>query len=225
MAGTRTADGRAILASDPHLGLTLPGAWYRIRMTWPDHDLVGLSIPGIPGVIIGSNGHVAWGFTNLTGDLQDLIQLELHPDDPGRYRTADGWEPFGEAIEVTEVRGSDPVSRPLRTTRWGVVNGTYRDARGVEQDAVVEWAGLHPELCNFKLFELEEARTLEDALAVLGPWYGPPQNAVVAAADGRVGYAITGFLPDRGELDGRRPTDSGTVPSRGPVVPPPRVRW
>ncbi len=226
LAGTRTADGRAILASDPHLGLTLPGAWYRIRMTWPDHDLVGLSIPGIPGVIIGSNGHVAWGFTNLTGDLQDLIQLELHPDDPGRYRTADGWEPFGEALEVIEVRGSDPVSLPLRTTRWGVVNGTYRDARGVEQDAVVEWAGLHPELCNFKLFELEEARTLEDALAVLGTWYGPPQNAVVAAADGRVGYTITGFLPDRGELDGRRPYGlwDGTEPwTRRPSAPRPLV--
>ncbi|MEE2681501.1 MAG: penicillin acylase family protein [Planctomycetota bacterium] len=205
IAGQRTRDGRAILASDPHLGLTLPGAWYRIRMLWPDHDLVGLSIPGIPGIVIGSNGHVAWGFTNLTGDLQDLIMLEINPDNPDEYRTPDGWEPFGEVVEVIGVRGGEPVELPLRTTRWGVVNGRYQDAFGVDREAVIEWAGLHPELCNFKLFELEQARTLEEALGVLGSWYGPPQNAVVASSDGRIGYTITGFLPDRQGVDGRRP--------------------
>ena len=201
----RTHDGRAILASDPHLGLTLPGAWYRIRLLWPEHDLVGLSIPGLPGVVIGSNGHVAWGFTNLTGDLQDLIALEINPDNPDEYRTIDGWEPFGETVELIQVRDADPVELPLRTTRWGVVNGSYENASGVEQEAVIEWAGLHPELLNFTLFDLEEARTLEDALGSLGSWYGPPQNAVVVSADGRIGYTITGFLPDRQGIDGRRP--------------------
>ena len=231
ISGQRTRDGRAILASDPHLGLTLPGAWYRIRMLWPGHDLVGLSIPGIPGVVIGSNGHVAWGFTNLTGDLQDLIALEINPDNPDEYRTVDGWEPFGEVVEVIKVRDGDPVELPLRTTRWGVVNGRYQDAFGVDREAVIEWAGLHPELCNFELFELEDARTLEDALAVLVSWYGPPQNAVVASADGRIGYTITGFLPDRQGIDGRRPYGlwDGTEPwstrpsaSRPIVIDPPQ---
>ena len=201
----RTHDGRAILASDPHLGLTLPGAWYRIRLLWPEHDLVGLSIPGLPGVVIGSNGHVAWGFTNLTGDLQDLIALEINPDNANEYRTVDGWEPFGETMELIQVRDADPVELPLRTTRWGVVNGRYEDASGVEQEAVIEWAGLHPELLNFNLFGLEEAKTLEQALDRLGSWYGPPQNAVVVSDDGRIGYTITGFLPDRRGVDGRRP--------------------
>ncbi|MAJ45854.1 MAG: hypothetical protein CBC35_00880 [Planctomycetes bacterium TMED75] len=205
VAAQRTHDGRAILASDPHLGLTLPGAWYRIRLLWPEHDLVGLSIPGLPGVVIGSNGHVAWGFTNLTGDLQDLIALELNPENANEYRTVDGWEPFGETVELIQVRDADPVELPLRTTRWGVVNGGYEDASGVQQEAVIEWAGLHPELLNFNLFDLEEAKTLEEALDSLGSWYGPPQNAVVVSKDGRIGYTITGFLPDRRGVDGRRP--------------------
>ena len=231
ISAQRTHDGRAILASDPHLGLTLPGAWYRIRMLWPEHDLVGLSIPGIPGLVIGSNGHVAWGFTNLTGDLQDLIALEINPENANEYRTVDGWEPFGEVVEVIQVRDAEPVELPLRTTRWGVVNGRYQDAFGVEQDAVIEWAGLHPELCNLDLFDLEEARTLEDALGGLGSWYGPPQNAVVVSSDGRIGYTITGFLPDRKGIDGRRPyglwdgTESWSTRASAPrpiVIDPPQ---
>ncbi|HAW96560.1 MAG: hypothetical protein CMJ33_08640 [Phycisphaerae bacterium] len=200
-----TADGRAILANDPHLGLTLPVAWYRIRLIWPEHDLAGLSIPGLPGIAIGSNGKVAWGFTNLTGDLQDLIALQINPDDPTLYRTSDGWEPFGEIVETIGVAGGDPISFPIRTTKWGLVNATYEDASGTTRDAVIEWAALHPELVNFDIFKLEESSNVEEALDVLEGWYGPAQNAIVTDAQGNIGYTVSGFLPDRRGRDGRAP--------------------
>ena len=200
-----TADGRAILANDPHLGLTLPVAWYRIRLLWPEHDLTGLSIPGLPGISIGSNGKIAWGFTNLTGDLQDLIALEIDPDDPDRYRTSEGWESFGEVVEMIEVAGGESVAYPIRTTRWGLVNGTYQDASGASRDAVVEWAALHPELINIDIFKLEESSNVEEALDVVGGWYGPAQNVVVADSAGNIGFTVSGFLPDRRNKDGRAP--------------------
>ena len=205
VSGRLTRDGRAILASDPHLQLQLPGSWYRIRMEWPDHDLVGLSIPGIPGIVMGSNGHVAWGFTNLTGDLQDIIALEIDPEDPNRYRTADGWKPFGVIKERIEILGEDPFELDLKTTQWGVVNATYRDKNGTERSGVREWAALNPELVNLNSLKVEDARNLEEALDVLASWNGPPQNAVVADSEGNVGFTVTGFLPDRGRKDGRAP--------------------
>ena len=224
VSGRLTRDGRAILASDPHLQLQLPGSWYRIRMEWPDHDLVGLSIPGIPGIVMGSNGHVAWGFTNLTGDLQDIIALEIDPEDPNRYRTADGWKPFGAIKERIEILGEDPFELDLKTTQWGVVNATYRDKNGIERSGVREWAALNPELVNLNSLKVEDARTLEEALDVLASWNGPPQNAVVADSEGNVGFTVTGFLPDRGRKDGRAPyglwdgTPSWTT--RDPIEPP-----
>lgn len=200
-----TRDGRAILASDPHLQLQLPGTWYRIRLRWPDHDVVGISLPGVPGVVMGSNGSVAWGFTNLTGDLQDIIAIEIDPDDPGRYRTADGWEPFGRVTERIGIAGEEPHELELLTTRWGVVNATWRDREGVERSGVREWATLHPELVNMNILGVEETRTVDQALDVLAGWNGPPQNAVVVDSAGRVGYTITGFLPDRDGREGRAP--------------------
>ena len=206
ISGRLTTDGRAILASDPHLPLLLPSAWYRLRLEWPDHDLVGISIPGIPGITMGSNGHVAWGFTNLTGDLQDLIALEIDPDDSGRYRTVDGWESFGGVVEMIEIAGEEPHQLDLKTTRWGTVNAEYLDNSGATRLAVREWAPLNPELVNLNLLTpVEDAHSIEEALDALASWNGPPQNAVVVDSNGEVGYTITGFLPDRARKDGRGP--------------------
>jgi penicillin amidase len=81
VAGSRTKDGRAIVANDMHLMLTAPGIWYRVRLEWPQHELEGLSLPGVPLIIQGSNGYVAWAFTNLTADLSDLIVVAAFLDE------------------------------------------------------------------------------------------------------------------------------------------------
>ena len=106
---------------------------------------------------------------------------------------------------MIEVAGGDPVAYPIRTTRWGLVNGTYQDASGASRDAVVEWAALHPELVNFNIFKLEDSRTWTRRSDVVGDWYGPAQNVVVADSEGNIGFTVSGFLPDRRNKDGRAP--------------------
>ena len=102
LAGSRTADGRAWVANDMHLHLRVPGVWYRARLDCPDEDgtgrrqsVIGVTVPGGPGVVVGSNGRIAWGFTNTQGDWSDLIELDVPPDDPDRYATPEGLRPFG----------------------------------------------------------------------------------------------------------------------------------
>jgi len=201
VSGARTADGRAILANDPHLRLSMPPIWYRVAVERPGVELVGLSLPGVPAVLIGSNGRVAWGFTNLTGDLEDWIVVEVDPRNPGRYLIEGGSEPFGELVERIEVRGAKPQELRVRTTRWGPVAAVDRLGRTLVLRTILD----DPSGTNLDVLELEEARGVEEALAILARWRGAPQNALVADADGRIGWTVTGFLPDRAGADGRTP--------------------
>lgn len=201
VAGHRTADGRAILAADPHLALMMPNTWHRIRLAWPGVDLVGASLPGMPGVIFGSNGHVAWGFTNLTGDFEDWIVVEADEEDPSLYRTPEGLEAFGERVETLSVRGEGDREIRVRTTRWGPV--VREDWQG--RPLAWRWTGQSPASSNVDLLAMATVRSLDAALGTLARWKGPPQNAVVADREGRIGWVVTGYLPDREGRDGRTP--------------------
>ncbi len=199
VSGLLTADGRAILANDPHLALSMPAIWYRLSLEWPGGELTGLSLPGLPGVVIGSNGRVAWGFTNLTGDFEDWILVETKPGDDGRYLVPGGSEPFGEMVERIEVRGGKPQDLVLRTTRWGPVLGEDRLGRPLVLRAAID----DPAATNLAILDLHAARSIDDAMATLARWRNAPQNALVADDSGRIGWVVTGFLPDREGADGR----------------------
>lgn len=210
VAGTRTKDGRAVVANDMHLALMAPGIWYRVALEWIDtagapRKLLGLSLPGVPLVVQGTNGHVAWGFTNLTADLADVVLVERDPADPGRYLVPGGSEPFGEFRETF----ADGEALTRRTTRWGPVLETLPDGRMV----AVRCATFEPGGIDFGLFDLALATTLEAGLDAARRWRGPPQNALFADADGRIGWTIAGTLPARG---GERPTPA---PLPWPEVP------
>jgi penicillin amidase len=206
VAAQRTADGRAILANDMHLPLFVPNIWYRAQLQWggagrDEHMLVGVTLPGVHALVAGSNRHVAWGFTNVTGDFEDYIIVEPDPADPVRYLTPDGPEPFGAIIEEINVKGRHPELMELRSTRWGVISATDAAARPL----VLRWPALDPEIVNLALFDMPEARTVEDALAVARRWYGPPQNAMLADSAGRVAWTVTGWLPRREGFNNRFP--------------------
>ncbi len=100
ISGRLTADGRALIANDMHLTVRVPNTWYRAALEWQDgpnvtpHRLIGVTLPGVPAVVVGSNTHVAWGFTNSQGDWSDIVLLEIDPSDPNRYRTPEGWRAF-----------------------------------------------------------------------------------------------------------------------------------
>ena len=224
VAGERTDTGRAILANDMHLDLDLPNIWYRMRLIVESQadpagglDLSGVSLPGTPFVVAGSNTSIAWGFTNSRGDWSDLIVLELDPDDPDAYLTPDGYEAFEEYDEVIEVRGSEPEEASIRWTRWGPVVG--EDHRG--RLLALRWLAHQPEAVNLRVLELERARSVREAIG-LAPSIGiPPQNFMVADAAGSVGWTIMGRIPRRVGYDAALPTSwaDGETGWRGWLAP------
>ena len=201
IAGSRSSDGRAILANDPHLRITAPSTWYRCRMEWPEHQLTGLSLPGVPGIVIGTNGHVAIGMTNTTGDFRDNIIIEVDPNNPDQYRVGDAWEPFDDKMVTLQVRGEDDIELLSRWTRWGPVLGKDSKGRPLAELSVA-W---QPGAVNFALHELADARTVDDAIDFARRWYGPSQNVLVADKDGRIGWVLSGWLPNRQGYDGLEP--------------------
>ena len=221
VAGSRTADGRAILANDPHLQITAPVLWFRDRLQWPSVDWQGLSIPGIPGNVIGTNGFVAAGFTNTTGDFEDYAIIDVDPKDPNRYLTRDGSQPFTEQIETIVVRGKSPRTFTMRMTRWGPVAGMIVCDDGVERPWVHIWVGSRPESINFEVLQMAHARTIEDGVRIMGHWYGPSQNVLMADHKGHIAWVMSGWIPDRNGHDPRvpwRPATEGD-PWQHPIRP------
>jgi penicillin amidase len=207
LAGTQTSDGRAILAGDMHLSLGVPNIWFRVALEWPVEPsgarrVAGVTLAGTPWLVAGSNGDLAWAFTNSYIDVADTVVLEIDPEDPDRFRTPAGWRPLEWTEHRIDVRGGD--RRDVRTAwcEWGpVVN---EDHRG--RPVAVRWSAHLPGGVNGTLGSLELATTLEEALD-LGPRCGiPPQNLVVASNDGRIGWTIAGRVPKRIGFDGRMPT-------------------
>jgi len=190
-----------------HLGIRVPNTWYRASIVRPDGAggeirMTGVSLPGTPAVAVGSNGHVAWGFTNSYGDWSDLILLDVDPKDPEVYRTPEGPRRFETVDEVIAVKGGEPVHLKVRETIWGPV--LDKDHRG--RLRALAWTAHRPEAVNMAMADLETARTLEEAMTVANRSGAPAQNFVVADASGRVGWTIFGRIPRRAGFDGRVPT-------------------
>ncbi|MDE0006351.1 MAG: penicillin acylase family protein [Rhodospirillaceae bacterium] len=216
VAGKRTSTGQAMVANDMHLGLNLPNIWYRVRLvvtgdepegppeeadTSPKLDTAGVTLPGTPLVVAGSNGSIAWGFTNSRGDWSDLVLIETDPANPGAYLTPDGNVPFDEYVEIIEIKGGESEAVTFRWTRWGPVVGT--DHRGRLQ--ALRWLAHVPEAVDLGISELETVTSVTEALA-LAPRVGiPPQNFVVADARGSIGWTIMGRVPRRVGYDSSLP--------------------
>jgi penicillin amidase len=194
----KTRDGRALLANDMHLSLRVPNIWYRAELHYRDLGLSGLTLPGVPLMVTGSNEHIAWGFTNIEGDFSDLVLLELDPADPGRYLTPQGWVRFGERTETMRVRGEAEQTLKVRTTIWGPVLPEPLLGRL----AAVRWTALDPEATDLRLLDLDRVEAVDAALALFNRAGGPPLNALVADRLGNIGWTYSGKIPRRFGLDG-----------------------
>jgi penicillin amidase len=189
-----------------HLGIAVPNIWFRVALEWPDwrggtHRVMGVTLPGAPAVVAGSNTHVAWGFTNSYGDWVDLVLVEPDPRDHRTYLTPDGPVEYGRAVEEIEVKDG-PVERfEILTTIWGPVIGRDHEGRAL----ALRWTAHDTEAANLEILQLESARTVDDVLET-APLLGiPPQNCVTVDASGRIGWTIAGRIPRRQGFDGRLP--------------------
>jgi penicillin amidase len=195
---SKTWDGRAILANDMHLSLRVPNIWYRAEIRYGDARLTGLTLPGVPLMVVGSNGKVAWGFTNIEGDFVDLVALELDPADSGKYRTPKGFVAFKEREETVRVKGEADFIFKARTTEWGpVLPGALPD-----KPAAVHWSALDAEATDLNLLNLDAVNNVMEAQALFNRAGGPPLNALTADRQGNIGWTYTGKIPKRFGLDG-----------------------
>ena len=203
LAGNRTASGRAMVANDMHLTLRIPNVWYRARLVAAAEalDASGATLPGVPAIVAGSNGHVAWGFTNSYGDYQDLVVVEPVEGQPGHYLTAEGPRPFERREETLRVAGAESETLVVQDTAWGPLIG--EDALG--RPVALAWTAHRPEAMNFELLRLERARNVDEAVAAASVAGMPAQNALIGDAAGRIAWVIAGRLPERSGFDAPRP--------------------
>ncbi len=203
VAGSRASGGGALVANDMHLGLNVPNIWYRARLVVAQAvlDVSGVSLPGVPGIIAGSNRHVAWGFTNSYGDFQDLIRLEGGPR-KDIYLTPNGPRKVESESEMLLVAGSEPETLIVRKTIWGPV--VADDGEGHE--LALAWTAHRPGATDMALLRLERAQDLDSAAAIIGGAGMPGQNVMIADERGRIGWVLSGRLPRRRGIDPSRPS-------------------
>jgi penicillin amidase len=206
VAGTHTQTGAALVANDMHLGITVPNIWYRASIVVRDADgstlrLAGVTLPGLPSLVVGSNGHVAWGFTNTGGDWSDLVIVEPDARAAGHYITPAGPQRLQTFDETIAVLGGESVTTPVRWTVWGPI--VRRDHRG--RDLAQRWVAHDASILAGDITAPERARTVDEALAAAAGLGIPAQNFVVGDTTGRIAWTIAGPIPRRVGFDGSRP--------------------
>jgi len=198
VSGSKTHDGRAILANDMHLGISVPVIWYRCEMKYGTTHVAGVTLPGTPLFIAGSNNHIAWGGTNLNGDFLDLVSLDINPENPDEYRVGNNWQRFEHVTESIMVKDAKPQQVDVKRSIWGPV-GTQPL---LDKPVAIHWTALDHEAVNIALIDLEQTETLEQAVNIVNHTGGPQLNFLLADNSGHIAWTIMGKIPKRYGSDG-----------------------
>lgn len=202
VAGQLTQHGGAIVADDMHLAIRVPNIWYRAQWRHPQTGrlISGASLPGTPTIVAGSNGKLAWGFTNTQGDWSDVIQLETDASKQ-KYKTAQGWQEFTLYDEIIAVKDGESQSLQIKETQWGPVIAV--DAQG--RELALRWTAHDNDGINMGAMLLETANSVAEAIE-LGPRIGiPHQNLTLGDDSGAIGWTVAGPFPKRIGTDGKLP--------------------
>ncbi|MGH8021245.1 MAG: penicillin acylase family protein [Opitutaceae bacterium] len=211
VAGRLTTRGEsAIVANDMHLSLReLPPVWYRARFVQmapgaePELDVTGITFAGAPMMVAGSNGHIAWGFTNANVDVADVVIVEPDPARAGRYLTPEGPREYEGHLEIIKVRGAEAQTLAMRETVWGPV--LPESDRPDGSQLALAWIAHDVSLVNFHSLRLETATSAEEAMALRGDAWFPVQNLVVGDREGHIAWTLLGPIPKREGFDGSLP--------------------
>ena len=215
LSGAHSVSGKPLLANDPHLSLTFPGTWYLARLVGPGFDIRGATSPGSPGIVLGHNGTIGWGFATTNLDSQDLFVERVDPTDPNRYITPDGARPFGVREETINVLWGSPVQLRLRETRHGaVIDDFIRRADDLTPQGHVlalQATALDTSDTSIEGFmRLGLAQNWEEFLAAARKIVSPMQNMVYADTAGNVGLVAPARVPIRRKGDGSMPVPGWT---------------
>lgn len=203
LAGKHTANGAALVANDMHLTLGVPNTWYRAVLAWGDNRVVGVTVPGTPLVVAGSNGHVSWSLTNSYIDTLDLVDVSVDSISKQLYR-APGREEMLQIErrqETIRVKGHEPVVFEYKATVWGPLVDTDETQRPL----AIRWIMHDVEAANLDFVGMETARTVAEGIAVAHRSGLPSLNILLADRAGDIAWTIAGKIPKRIGYDGRTP--------------------
>jgi penicillin amidase len=193
ISGALTQSGKPLLANDPHRVIAEPSLRYMVHLVAPGWNVIGAGEPGLPGVALGHNEHIAWGFTIFGLDQQDLYLEELNPSNPLQYKTDDGWEPMPVEKETFAILGGPPVEVELKFTRHGPV--LWQDGR---RALALHWVGSEPGTAGYLgSLAVDRAQNWNQFESAMTRWKVPSENIVYADNDGNIGEHSTGLAPLR----------------------------
>jgi penicillin amidase len=203
--------GAALVANDMHLNLRVPNIWFRTRLIYPNsrhtgrmNDVIGASLPGTPAIAVGSNRQIAWSFTNSYGDFLDWVRITRHPADALLYRSATGWKSITVHREILHARAAPDETLDVQETEWGPILAADHDGTPL----ALAWTAHRPGAVNMELALLEQAETVNEAIAIAQNSGIPAQNFIVGDREGEVGWTIAGRIPARvGDYDPTLPAD------------------
>ena len=227
VSGSLTATGMPLLANDPHLGIQMPSIWYQIGLHCRPasaacpYELAGFSFAGVPGVIIGHNQNIAWGFTNTGPDVMDLYIERINPDNANQYEFNGQWVDMTLRTETISVGGGKPVTLTVRSTRNGpIISDSYgaladfKTQSGVslpENYAIsMRWTALEPSSIFQAIWGFDKAANWEEFRQAASKFNAPAQNLLFADVQGNIGYQMPGNIPVRKEGDGMLPVPGWT---------------
>ncbi|WKZ34932.1 MAG: penicillin acylase family protein [Anaerolineales bacterium] len=238
VSGTFTDTGMPYLANDPHLGIQMPSIWYQIGLHCMEKtaacpfEVTGFSFAGVPGLIIGHNDRIAWGFTNTGPDVMDLFIEKVNPENPDQYEANGQWVDFEIREETIQVVGGEAVTTTVRSTRHGpVISDAYgplkdqgspkdeefeafRDRAGVDlpENYVIAlaWTALTPSTPFEAIWGFNKAQNWEEFREAARAFHVPAQNLLYADVDGNIGYQMPGMIPIRKNGDGTLPVPGWT---------------
>lgn len=212
LSGDFTSTGKPILANDMHLGMGVPSIWYENHLCTIDFSFTGVTFPGIPGVVSGHNGCVAWGFTNGFPDVQDLYFENIRRASDGSIESEYNgkWEKATVFNETILVNNQKPVIHEVVITRHGPIINELAPELAGEQALALKWTALDPDVMIETMFDIACAKSLTEFRQALKTWTTPAQNVVYADTVGNIGYTLAGKIPVRKKGRGKTPVPGWT---------------
>jgi penicillin amidase len=238
VSGSHTTTGMPLLANDPHLSIQMPSIWYQIGLHCQPkseacpYEVAGFSFAGVPGVIIGHNDKIAWGFTNVGPDVMDLYIERVNPDNPNQYEVNGKWVDFETRQETINIVGGDPVDVTVKLTRHGpVISNAYgplknqgdpkdkefipfKEKAGIELPTnyviALRWTALSPSTPFRAIWGFDKAQNWQEFRDAASNFHVPAQNLLYADVDGNIGYQMPGDIPVRAKGDGTLPVPGWT---------------
>ena len=201
VAGSRSDSGKPLLANDTHMALQIPAIWYQIHLDGGDYHVTGVSLTGVPGVIVGHNERCAWGMTTAWQDAQDLYVERLNPANPHQYEFQGAWLDAEVTSEEIRVKGrSAPVIQEVVITCHGPI---ISDVIGEPTPLALRWVALEPSNLLRSALVYNRARNWHEFRAALADWSTPAHNFVYADVDGNIGFLQAGWMPVRASARGK----------------------